>query len=234
MKSDLKALLLSMRDESYAQFQRKLMPSVAPERVIGVRIPALRRLARQSFGSKAAVDFLSELPHALYDEDNLHGALLDLTPDFDTAIHKVERFLPYIDNWATCDLFCPKILLQKPDSLLSHIKSWLRSDKGYTVRYGLVRLTSWYLDGARFTPEILSLAAQVRGEDYYINMAQAWLFSMALAKQYDATIPCLTEQRLDAWVHNKAIQKAIESYQISTEIKAYLKTLKRAVKGEPT
>lgn len=234
MKSDLKALLLSMRDESYAKFQRKLMPCVAPERVIGVRIPALRRLARQSFGSKAAVDFLSELPHALYDEDNLHGALLDLTPDFDTAIHEVERFLPYIDNWATCDLFCPKILLQKPDCLLSHIKSWLLSGKVYTVRYGLVRLTSWYLDGARFTPEILSLAAQVRGEDYYINMAQAWFFSMALAKQYDATIPYFTEQRLDTWVHNKAIQKAVESYQVSPETKAYLKTLKCAVKGEPT
>lgn len=234
MKHDLNTLLLSMREESYAQFQRKLIPSVAPERVIGVRIPALRRLARQSVGSKAAADFLNELPHALYDEDNLHGALLDLIPDFDTAIYEVERFLPYIDNWATCDLFCPKVLLQKPDRLLSHIKSWLRSDKVYTVRYGLVRLTSWYLDGARFTPEILSLAASVQNSDYYVKMAQAWFFSMALAKQYDATIPYLTLHKLDAWVHNKAIQKAIESYQISTEIKAYLKTLKRAVKGEPT
>ncbi|MBQ8214029.1 MAG: DNA alkylation repair protein [Clostridia bacterium] len=234
LETEIRKKLLSMKDAQYAQFQRKLMPTVDPVRVIGVRIPDIRRLAKTYYGTEESKSFLAALPHALYDEDNLHGALLDRIPDFDTAIHEVERFLPYIDNWATCDLFCPKILLQKPDSLLSHIKSWLRSDKVYTVRYGLVRLTAWYLDDARFTPEILSLAAQVRGEDYYINMAQAWFFSMALAKQYDATIPYLTEQRLDAWVHNKAIQKAIESYQISTEIKAYLKTLKRAVKGEPT
>ena len=234
MNGKIREALFAMRDEPYAQFQRKLMPTVDPARVLGVRIPDVRRLAKSIYGTNAARAFLSDLPHAFYDEDNLHGALLDRIPNFDTAIAEVERFLPYIDNWATCDLFCPKTLLQKPDSLLSHIKSWLSSDKVYTVRYGLVRLTSWYLDGARFTPEILSLAAQVRNEDYYINMAQAWFFSMTLAKQYDATIPYLKAQKLDAWVHNKAIQKAVESYQVSPEIKAYLKTLKCVVKGEPT
>ena len=234
MDGEIREALFALRDEQYAQFQRKLLPTVDVDRVIGVRIPDVRRLAKQYHNADAAQVFLSDLPHALYDEDNLHGALLDRIPDFDTAIAEVERFLPYIDNWATCDLFCPKALLQKPDLLLSHIKSWLSSDKVYTVRYGLVRLTSWYLDGARFTPEVLPLAASVQNSDYYVKMAQAWLFSMALAKQYDATLPYLTEQKLDVWIHNKAIQKAVESYQISPETKAYLKTLKRPMKGEST
>ena len=234
MNGEIKKELFALRDEQYAQFQRKLLPTVDADRVIGVRIPNVRRLAKQYYGTKEAERFLASLPHALYDEDNVHGALLDRISDFDTAIREVERFLPYIDNWATCDLFCPKALLQKPDLLFLRIKSWLSSDKVYTVRYGLVRLTAWYLDGARFTPEVLALAAEVKSEDYYVKMAQAWFFSMALAKQYEKALPYLTEQKLDAWVHNKAIQKAVESYQISPETKAYLKTLKRPAKGEPT
>ena len=231
---EIQRLLFSLRDEQYAQFQQKLLPTVDAARVIGVRIPDVRRLAKAYYGTAEAEAFLASLPHVLYDEDNLHGALIDRIPDFETAILEVERFLPYIDNWATCDLFCPKCLLREPDHLLLHIRTWLASSKPYTVRYGLVRLTAWYLEQSRFTPEILQLAASVQSEEYYVNMAQAWLFSMALVKQYEAALPYITEKRLCAWVHNKAIQKALESYQLSPERKAFLKSLKRSAKGEST
>ena len=234
MQSTLTESLFACKDEAYAAFQAALMPTVDRARILGVRIPDVRRLAKQYYGTKEAECFLASLPHAFYDENNLHGALIDRIPDFDTAIFEVERFLPYVDNWATCDSFCPKSLLCDSGRLWKHILVWLKSDRAYTVRYGLVRLTAWYLEGARFTPEVLSVAASVQSENYYVNMAQAWLFSMALAKQYAATLPYLTEHRLDAWVHNKAIQKALESYRIAPETKAFLKALTLPAKGEPT
>lgn len=219
--------LFSMRDEKYAAFQGKLIPDMPPERVIGVRTPALRTYAKTLFGSEDARAFLSSLPHEYYDENNLHGALLDHIRDFDDALAAVETFLPFIDNWATCDMFCPKSLLTHPDRLWERILVWLASEHVYTVRYGLVRLLTWYLDAPRFSSQVLDEAASVQSTDYYVQMAQAWLFSIALVKQYDHALPYLTDQRLSPWVHNKAIQKAVESYRVDTAVKSYLKTLKR-------
>lgn len=226
-EEQIRDALFSMRDENYAEFQGRLMPTVSRECVIGVRMPALRSYAKKIYGSPEARDFLAALPHVYYDENNLHGALLDHIRDFDTALEEVERFLPYVDNWATCDLFCPKILLTHPDRLMDRILCWLSSERPYTVRYGLVRLTSWYLDAPRFSPQVLDAAASVALSDYYVQMAQAWLFSIALVKQYDHAFPYFTAERLPSWVHNKALQKAVESYRVDADTKSYLKTLKR-------
>ena len=219
--------LFSLRDEEYRRFQLKLLPTVEPEKVIGVRTPEIRRYAKELFGSDAAKFFLSALPHSYYDENNLHGALLDLVPDFEEALTAVEDFLPHVDNWATCDMFCPKVLKKQPERLLCAIRKWLKSDRIYTVRYGLVRLTFWYLEEPVFSSEILELAAAVNHEDYYVQMAVAWLFSMALVKQWEASLPYLQEGLLSPWIHNKAIEKAIESYQLTPEQKEFLKALKR-------
>ena len=227
MEPSIREHLLELSDESYKRFQAKLMPTVSLDRIIGVRTPQIRRYAKKIFESAKANAFLSTLPHAYYDENNLHGALLDLIPDFNTAIDAVEAFLPHVDNWATCDMFCPKILRTEPQRLLVSIQKWLLSDHVYTVRYGLVRLTFWYLDSPVFSPEILALAAAVDMEDYYVQMAVAWFFSMALVKQWEAALPYLTDQRLDLWIHNKAIQKAIESEQITPSQKEFLRSLKR-------
>lgn len=219
--------LFSLQDEGYRRFQSKLLPTVPQDSIIGVRTPDIRRYAKELFGSQEAQEFLLALPHTYYDENNLHGALLDHIPDFDAALEAVEAFLPHIDNWATCDMFCPKVLRKDPEKLLQAIRKWLVSDKVYTLRYGLVRLTFWYLEDPIFSPTILELAASVKHEDYYVQMAVAWFFSMALVKQWDATLPYLTKKKLPLWIHNKAIQKAIESYQLSPERKEFLKTLKR-------
>lgn len=219
--------LLERADAEYKAFQEKLIPTVEPVHVIGVRTPALRRYARSIVGSEAANAFLETLPHRYYDENNLHAALIEQIKDFDGALAAVERFLPYVDNWATCDGFCPKVLRSDPARLWREICRWLASEQPYTVRYALVRMTAWYLDAPAFSPEVLRLAAEVESDHYYVKMAQAWFFSIALIKQYDATLPYLTEHRLPVWVHNKAIAKAIESYRPTPAVKAHLKTLKR-------
>ena len=226
-ETTLQKLLFDLADESYRGFQAKLMPTVSPQSVIGVRTPALRRLAKEAFGSEEAKEFLGSLPHTYYDENNLHGALLEHLPDFDAALNAVEAFLPYLDNWATCDMFCPKALRKEPVRLLEAIKRWLADDHVYTVRYGLVRLTFWYLEAPTFTPDVLALAATVKHDDYYVQMAVAWFFSMALAKQWETTRPYFTKERLGVWIHNKAIQKAIESYQLTPPQKEFLRSLKR-------
>ena len=225
--ASIQASLLALGDGDYAAFQCKLMPTVDPACVIGVRTPLLRRYAKQLAKTAEAELFLQTLPHTYYEENNLHAALLEQKKDFDTAITEVERFLPYVDNWATCDSFCPGVLKKEPQRLWEAILRWLSSDKVYTVRYGLVRLLNWYLDAPNFSPAVLEVAANVTHDDYYVRMAVAWLFSMALVKQYDATLPYLTACRLPVWIHNKAIQKAVESYRIDPATKTYLKTLKR-------
>ena len=219
--------LLASANKGYQVFQSKLLPTLPPDRVIGVRIPVIRTYAKQLAGTPAASAFLASLPHDYYDENNLHAALIEHIEDFDLALEAVEQFLPYIDNWATCDGFCPKCLRKELQRLFPSVKRWLASDHPYTVRFALVRLTAWYLDAPIFTPEILELAASVKSDEYYVNMAVAWFFSIALVKQYSATLPYLTAHRLPMWVHNKAIQKAVESYRPSAKIKSYLKTLKR-------
>ena len=223
---NIRADLLALRDGSYADFQSKLMPTVPRETVLGVRMPALRAYAKRIMNSDAARDFLSTLPHDYYDENNLHAVLLDGIRDFPSALAAVEAFLPHVNNWATCDMMAPKALLKDPQCLWEHILAWLTSEEIYTVRYGLVRLTAWYLDAPRFSEQVLGAAADIRHGDYYVRMAQAWFFSFALIKQYEATLPYLTDRRLPPWVHNKAIQKAVESLRVPPDIKAYLKTLR--------
>ncbi len=231
---EIRARLLSMQDEAYAAFQRRLMPTVDPTRVIGVRTPLLRRYAKELAGTEVAEVFLASLPHLYYEENNLHAALLERLSGYDRTLAAVEQFLPYLDNWATCDMLSPKALQKEPARFYTAIKEYLTSGKVYTVRFGLVRLTNWYLDAPHFSPEILEAAAAVTHADYYVRMAQAWFFSIALIKQFESTLPYLTAHRLDPWTHNKAIQKAIESYRVPTETKALLRTLKRSLKKEET
>ena len=229
---EVQARLWALGDPSYREFQIRLLPSALRERVIGVRVPQIRALAKELRGSPAAEAFLATLPHATYDEDNLHAALLESIRDFDTALAAVERFLPYLDNWATCDGFCPKVLRRDLPRLWERIEVWLTSSHVYTVRFALVRMTAWYLDDGVFSTDLLDAAAGVKSNDYYVRMAQAWLFSVALVKQYDATLPYLSEHRLAVWIHNKAIAKAIDSYRIPPERKQSLKGLRRRAESE--
>ena len=218
--------LFALQDTSYKAFHEKLIPTVPCETVIGIRTPVLRRFASDYAKTPDAAEFLASLPHAYYEENNLHAFLIEKIRDFDQALAALEAFLPYIDNWATCDTLAPKVFAKHTDELLPHIESWIASEKTYTVRYGLGALMRYYLD-EHFKPEYLTLAAGVRSEEYYVNMMIAWFFATALAKQYDAALQILLEHKLDIWTHNKAIQKARESFRITDAQKVYLSTLKR-------
>lgn len=217
--------LFAMQDRAYREFQSKLMPTVDPESVIGVRTPQLRQLAKALAGSQEAEQFLVTLPHRYYEENNLHGMLIERIGDFDTCITALNAFLPYVDNWATCDLISPKIFRKHLPELIGHIRRWLASDHAYTVRFGAGMLMRHYLDDA-FDPDYPEWVASLEWDEYYVKMMVAWYFATALAKQWDAVLPYLTEGRLDAWVHNKTIQKAIESYRVSDERKNLLRTMR--------
>lgn len=221
----IRARLFALQDEGYRAFHSRLMPTVPPETVIGVRVPALRRLAKRLAGTPQAEAFLQELPHTYYEENNLHAFLLESIRDYDAALAATEKFLPYIDNWATCDSFCPKVFAKHKEELLPVLRRWMASDHPYTVRYGMEMLMRYYLD-EDFRPEHLAWAAAVHSGEYYINMMRAWYFATALAKQPEAALPWLTERRLDVWTHNKTIQKAVESSRIPAETKAFLRTLR--------
>lgn len=224
LESRVRRELFAMRDEKYRDFHKKLVPTVEEERIIGVRIPALRKYAKE-LSSETGIAYLDLLPHHYIEENNLHAFIISGMRDFDEAMRRTEEFLPYIDNWATCDSFMPKVFKKHPAEVYEKVKQWLKSERTYTVRYGLVTLLNNYLD-KEFKADMLDLAANLRSEEYYINMAIAWYFSMALVKQYDAALPYIIGRKLDRRTHNKAIQKAIESYRISDETKAYLRTLK--------
>lgn len=221
--------LFALQDNKYQAFQSKLIPSVATETVIGVRVPELRRLARELAGREETEPFLAALPHRYYDENCLHALLICAQKDYDLAISETKAFLPYIDNWATCDVLRPGVFQKHREQLLAEIPTWLRSSHTYTVRFGIGMLERYFLNEA-FTPEQLDWAAALRSEEYYINMMIAWYFATALAKQYDAAIPYLRERCLAPWVHNKTIQKAIESYRVTPEKKQYLRTLRISAK----
>jgi 3-methyladenine DNA glycosylase AlkD len=225
IEQEVRQKLFALQDLKYREFQCKLIPTVDPETVIGVRTPELRKFAREFSGTPEAEEYLKLLPHRYYDENNLHGFLIERIRDYDTLIAHLETFLPYIDNWATCDLISPKVFRKHLPELYEKIKLWIASGRTYPVRFGIEMLMSFYLNEA-FLPEHLGLVAGVRSEEYYVKMMIAWYFATALAKQYDAALPYLQERRLDSWTHNKTIQKAIESYRISEEQKAYLRTLK--------
>lgn len=218
--------LFKMQDVKYRDFHKKLIPNVNEERIIGVRTPDLRKFSKTVFKSDEKSEFLNSLPHYYYEENNLHAFLIEQIKDFDEAIEKTEKFLPYIDNWATCDMFRPKIFAKNADKMLFFAEKWIKSEKTYVVRFGLGILHSYFLD-ERFFPEILQIAASKRSDEYYVKMMIAWFFATALAKQYKETVIYLEENILPEWIHNKTIQKACESLRLTHDTKKYLKTLKR-------
>ena len=217
--------LFRLRDEKYAAMQVKIIPTVEPERIIGVRTPELRAFAKELSKDPEISDFLAALPHRFFDEDQLHAFVISLEKDFDRCVAETEAFLPFMDNWATCDQLSPKAFKKEPEKLLPYIRKWIGSDRTYTVRFAIGMLMQHFLDEG-FRTEYADMVAEVRSDEYYINMMIAWYFATALAKQYDTILPYLEEKRLDDWTHNKAIQKSVESYRITPEQKAYLKTLK--------
>ena len=213
-------------DEGYRNFNSKLMPTVEKSTVFGVRTPLLRKFAKEFFIDPRSTEFLSEVPHKYFEENQLHAFLVEQISDFDRCFTAVEEFLPFIDNWATCDCFSPKIFKNDPDRLLPYIKKWLKSTHVYTVRYGIVMLMRYFLD-ERFDQKYLGWVAKLPTEDYYLSMAVAWFFATALTKQYIYALPFIENRLLDPKTHNKAIQKAVESYRVSTDRKTYLKKLKQ-------
>ena len=225
MKTDLQKELFELQDLKYKEFHQKLMPTVNSDKVIGIRTPALRKFAK-TFAKKAeAEEFIKNLPHKYYEEDNLHAFLLEEIKDYKLLIQELNKFLPFVDNWATCDMLRPKILKNHKDQLLIDIKKWLSSDNTYTIRFGVNCLMLYYLE-ADFKPEYLEWVKNIQSQEYYINMVRAWYFATALAKQYDEAVKILETNALDKWTHNKTIQKAIESYRITDEQKTILKSLK--------
>lgn len=218
--------LFQYQNLKYKEFHQKLMPTVPKDTVIGVPIPILRKLAKKYNDAS----FLQSLPHKYYEENNLHAFMLENIKDFDECVNELECFLPYINNWATCDSLCPKIF--KNRDILPLIKKWLKSNHTYTIRFGVNMLMKFYLDG-NFKTEYSDLVKNIKSDEYYVNMVRAWYFATALSKHYDDILQYLTENMLDVWTHNKTIQKAIESYRITKEQKEYLKTLKRTKKKTP-
>ena len=218
--------LLSMQDKAYKAFTEKLVPNVDPDRIIGVRMPALRKFAKQIAGTPQADAFLRVLPHTYHEENLLHGCLIESMRDFERCVELLDAFLPFVDNWAVCDCMSPKVLGRQPQALLQSVGRWLESGEDYTVRFAIGQLMRWFLDD-RFDPAYPEMVAAVQSEEYYVNMMRAWYFATALAKQYDAVLPFLSENRLDAWTHNKTIQKAAESFRVPPEHKAQLRALKR-------
>ncbi len=225
IKDDIRAALFAAPDLKYRDFQAKLIPNLAGDTMIGVRTPELRKMARQLAKRPDVGNFLKDLPHRYFDENQIHAFILSDMKDYDRCIEEVNLFLPFVDNWATCDQMSPKVFKKHRPELLTQIRQWIRSRHTYTVRFGIGMLLQHYLD-EDFDPDYPALVGGIHSEEYYINMMIAWYFATALAKQYEAVIPWLEEKRLELWVHNKTIQKAIESYRISAEQKAYLRTLK--------
>lgn len=225
IKVDIQQELFALQDLSYRDFHAKLMPTVDKARVIGVRTPKLRAFAKEFGKTEEAKEFLKVLPHQYYEENNLHGLLIEQIKDYPTLIRELNRFLPCIDNWATCDLLTVRVVKKHLDTFTEEVERWLASDHTYTIRFGIGMLMRYYLE-EHFSLEYPEKVAKICSKEYYVNMMRAWYFATALAKQYEAIFPFLEEKRLDAWTHNKTIQKAIESYRITQEQKAYLRTLR--------
>lgn len=243
---DIRKRLFSLQDLEYKEFHRKLLPTIDPDRIIGVRVPKVRALAKELRNTPESHAFFHALPHRYFEENNLHGFLIEHMNDFDEAAESLDALLPYIDNWATCDSISPKTFSKHPDKLLVKIDEWLSSDKAFTVRFAIGMLMKHFLD-ERFEKRFLDIVASVAHEGwdseneqqavgadgsttydnaYYVNMMRAWYFATALAKQPDATLPYIEQYRLDQWTHNMAIQKAVESRHIDSELKAHLRGLR--------
>lgn len=223
--TNVQTRLFELQDLKYRDFHAKLMPTVNKEKIIGVRTPALRVFAKKYGKTDEAKEYLQILPHQYYEENNLHGLLIEQIKDYDTCLEELERFLPYIDNWATCDMLAVKVVKNHLDTFIDEVYRWMESDHAYTIRFGISMLMRYYLEDA-FQMEYPEKVAQIRSEEYYVNMMRAWYFATALAKQYDKILPFVEKQKLDVWTHNKTIQKAIESYRITPEQKEYLRGLK--------
>ena len=223
--TEIQKLLFTRQDIKYRDFQVPLFPNVDKESMIGVRTPELKKLAKELFGSETANSFIETLPHCYFDENQLHAFLISLIKDYQTCLKEVDKFLPYVDNWGTCDQLSPKVFAKHKDELIMSIKRWLKSKHTYTIRFAIGMLLALYLDDS-FKEEYMELVGNVKSEEYYINMMIAWYFATALAKQYETAIKYLEEKKLSPWVQNKTIQKAVESYRITDEQKAYLKSLK--------
>ncbi len=217
--------LFEMQDEKYRDFQSALIPGSDLEKVIGIRTPLLRKYAK-NLPLEDAKAFLLELPHEYFDENQLHAFIVSKIKDIDACIKEVNTFLPYVDNWATCDQMSPVIFKKHKDRLLVEVKRWIASSETYTVRFGIKMLMQHFLD-EDFNLEYPEMVAKIQSEEYYVKMMIAWYFATALAKQYDSVIPFIEEGRLEKWTHNKAIQKSIESYRITTDKKKYLRSLKK-------
>ena len=214
--------LFELQDMAYRDFHSRLMPDIDKEMVIGIRVPVLRKYAKSIAGTELAEKFIKELPHCYYEENNLHMMLITGIKDYARCLTEIERFLPYIDNWATCDFPAPKRFENHKEELLPVIKRWIASSETYTIRYGIGMLMRLYLD-EDFDPEYVRIVVGVKSDEYYVNMMIAWYMATALAKQWDAVIPYIEDHRMSDWVHRKTIQKAVESYRITDEQKKYLK-----------
>ncbi|MEF9916336.1 MAG: DNA alkylation repair protein [Lachnospiraceae bacterium] len=225
MKYNVCGKLFELQDIGYRDFHAKLIPTINPDTIIGVRTPVLRKFAKEFGKHPQSKEFMSMLPHKYYEENNLHGFLIENLKDYDITMEALEMFLPYVDNWATCDLINPKIFKKHLPELLIKIRNWINSDHLYTIRFGIEMLMRFYLDDL-FQVEYLELVSKVKSQEYYVNMMIAWYFATALAKQYVPTLPYIEQNCLEPFTHNKTIQKAVESYRITTEQKIYLRTLK--------
>jgi len=225
LTDEIKHALFQMQDRPYGAFQSKLIPTADPEIFIGVRTPDLRKYAKQLVKRDDIFDFLHALPHQYFDENQLHAFILSEMKDYGICIEEVDRFLPYVDNWATCDQMSPKVFRKHRPELLLSIGQWLDSAETYTIRFAVGMLMEHFL-GEDFDLSYPETVAGIRSDEYYVNMMIAWYFATALAKQYDAVVPFIENRRLAVWTHNKAIQKAVESYRITPEQKTYLKTFR--------
>ena len=225
MINKIKNDLLSMQDKTYKNFHSKLMPTINPDSIIGIRVPILRDYAKKLFKEnniETLNSFLKNLPHEFYEENNIHAFIIEKINNFDECIFYLDEFLPYIDNWATCDMLNPKIFKTNCEKLLEKIYQWINSDSVYTVRFAIGMLMRYFLD-ENFKTKYLDLVASINSEKYYINMMRAWFFATALAKQYEQTLPYIKNYSLDKWTHNKTIQKANESFRITKQQKEELK-----------
>ncbi len=217
--------LFKLQDLGYRDFHSKLMPTVCKDKIIGVRVPQLRKLAKELNKSDLKAEFLHTLPHKYYEEDNLHAFLIEQITDFDECIFALDNFLLFVDNWATCDMMTPKVLGTNTEKLYGKIEEWAKSEHIYTVRFAIVTLMKFFMD-ERLDKKHLNLVLSIKTDEYYVNMAIAWYIATALSSRWDLVIPYIEKQKFSKWVHNKAIQKAVESYRITKEQKEYLKTLK--------
>lgn len=222
---DVQKRLFEMQDAEYRDFHAKLVPTMEKTKFIGIRTPMLRKFAKKFGKTEESEIFLQVLPHQYYEENNLHGLLIEQIRDYDKCLEELERFLPFIDNWATCDLLALHMMKKHRDVFIREVFRWIESDQPYTIRFGISMLMRHYLD-EEFKTEYPEKVAAIRSEEYYVNMMRAWYFATALAKQYDKILPFIEKQKLDVWTHNKTIQKAIESYRITPEQKEYLRGLK--------